>query len=161
LGATAATLSGILVGSAVRGGSAKPPRPLNEAPETETGDQERLGQLQPHVVLVTVPGLLEIPDMIGSAAEEAKLRVGALEPIDIPDDIASSVLRQMRTNYQSDKSMLRQWAQLLKARVRDAHREEDGRGQEAGHHRIVQGADADGLRECRCQVQGRGISPHG
>jgi len=98
----------------VRGGSAKPPRPLNEAPETETGDQERLGQLQPHVVLVTVPGLLEIPDMIGSAAEEAKLRVGALEPIDIPDEIASSVLRQMRTYYQSDKSMLRQWAQLLK-----------------------------------------------
>jgi len=114
LGATAATLSRSLVAGTVRGGSAEPPRPLNVAPGTETGDEERLEQLQQHIVLETVPGLLEIPDMIGSAAEEAKLRVGALETIDIPDDIASSVLRQMRTYYQSDKSMLRQWAQLLK-----------------------------------------------
>lgn len=67
----------------------------------------------PSCLLVSVPGLLDIPAMIGSADEERKLAPVSPRVVDIPDEVSTSVLSQMRTYYQSDKMMLRQWGMLL------------------------------------------------
>ncbi|KAK1869497.1 hypothetical protein I4F81_011973 [Pyropia yezoensis] len=102
---------GELVAGAMRRGLAAG-RGRGVSADVVDGDQQNLSS--PSMVLDTVPGLLDIPDMIGSAAEEAKLTLRPLNQIFIPDDVTSSVLRQLRTYYDSDKWLLRRWAPLLK-----------------------------------------------